>query len=162
MKHIIAGIDPGKHAAVACIDLDGKVVHLATGLFVGTEWLVGQIGRAGSPVVIASDKKRPDDTPKKIAAIFGAVLFSSDYDISVKRKHELARIHKVGTAHERDALSAAITAYNSYKNKLNQAGSFAKKNGIGDMDMVKAMVIKRYSMHEAITERMVSTAFKRT
>ena len=162
MKHIIAGVDPGKRAAVACIDLDCNVVHLATGMFVGVGWFVEHIARSGSPVVIASDRREPDDMPRKLAAIFGATLFASGYDISVKRKHEIARTYKVGSQHERDALSAAISAYNSYKNKLNQAEVFSRKNGLADSDMVKAMVIKRYSMHEAMNEKMVSSRSKRT
>lgn len=162
MKHIIVGVDSGKHAAVACIDLNGNVVHLATGLFAGVEWFVQQIQQAGVPVVIATDKRKPNETPSKLSAIFSAVMFTSGYDISVKRKQELARDKNVGSLHERDALSAAMTAYNSYRNKLNQAEVFARRNNIDDIDKVKAMVIKRYSMHEAATEKISAAKFKRT
>lgn len=162
MNHLIVGVDSGKKAAVACIDLSGNVVHLATGTFAGVEWFVDNIKNAGSPVIIASDKKRPNELPRKLSAIFGAVLFTSGSDISVKRKQEMTRRFRVSTLHERDALSAALTAYNAYQNKLNQARVFAERHNIEDQDNLKTMVIKRYSMHEAAREKMKIDRYKRT
>jgi len=161
MKHIIVGIDPGKRAAIACIGLDGRLIHASSGLFVGLGWLVSQINEVGTPVIIASDKKSPNETTVKLASIFNAVLFASGYDISVKRKQEMARPYELGNVHERDALSAALSAYNSYQNKMKQAEVFAARNGIADTDRIKAMVIKRYSMREAATEDMTAARFKR-
>ncbi len=36
------------------------------------------------------------------------------------------------------------------------------KNSTVDRDMAKAMAIKRYSMREAMNEKMVSSGFRRT
>ncbi len=162
MDHIIVGIDSGKRAAVACLNLDGRPVFISNGTFVGLEWFVEKIRCAGSPVIIASDKKKPNKLPAKLAAIFGAVLFSAGYDIDVKRKQEVARKYKISNLHERDAMSAAVAAYNSYRNKLDQAGVFAKENKLEDPDKIKAMVIKRYSMYEAKREKPTANRFKRT
>jgi uncharacterized protein len=161
MNHIIVGIDSGKRAAVACLDLSGKPVFIANGTFVGLEWFVDRIRTAGTPVIIASDKKKPNKLPAKLSAIFGAILFSAGYDISVQRKKEIARKYGISNLHERDAMSAAVAAYNSYKNKLNQAEVFAREHNIEDQDSLKTMVLKRYSMHEAATEKATTSAFKR-
>lgn len=113
------------------------------------------------PVIIASDKKRPSRLPAKLSAIFGAELFSAGYDIEVRKKQEVARKHGISNLHERDALGAAVAAYNFHRNKLEQAGAFAKEHKVEDPDMLKAMVIKRYSMHEAAREKITAEKFKR-
>lgn len=153
MNHIIVGIDSGKRAAVACLDLDGKLVYLSNGTFVGLDWFVEKIRSAGTPVIIASDKKKPNKLSAKLSAIFAAVLFSTGYDIDVKSKQELARKYKFSNLHERDAMSAAVAAYNAYENKLNQAQRYAKERSFEDVDKIKALVIKRYSIHEALEGR---------
>ncbi|MCL5100661.1 MAG: hypothetical protein M1122_01770 [Candidatus Marsarchaeota archaeon] len=52
--------------------------------------------------------------------------------------------------HERDAMSAAMSAYNKYANKINQAENMAKETGMSDVDTVKALVIKKHSVYEAL------------
>ncbi len=162
MNHIIVGVDPGKRAAVACLDLEGKPVYVGSGTFVGLEWFVERIRSAGTPVIIASDKKNPNKLSTKLSAIFGAILFSSNSDISVERKQEVARKYKLSILHERDAMSAAVAAYNSFQNKLNQAQVFARQHNVSDADQLKAMVFKRYSMHEAVSEKATVNKYKRT
>jgi predicted RNase H-like nuclease (RuvC/YqgF family) len=149
LKHIIAGIDPGKTAAIACLDLDGNVVRLATGRFAGLQWFVDTIAQTGSPVVIAGDKKRPDYLTEKLASIFDAVLFVPETDISVLKKKDLTH-HGFANPHERDALAAARTAYRAYAGKLRQAERLASSKS-AEADSIKAMVIKKYSVHEAVT-----------
>ena len=56
---------------------------------------------------------------------------------------------KVSNLHERDALTAAFTAYNSYSNKLNQVERMAREEGIDSIDEIKALVIKKSSFKEA-------------
>ena len=149
MKHIIVGVDTGKTAAIACLDLNGEVVRLSTGRFAGLQWFVDTITLTGSPVVIACDKKRPDSLVQKLASIFDAVLFVPETDISVLKKKDLAK-HNFSNLHERDALAAARTAYRAYAGKLRQAERLANL-GSAEPEKVKAMVIRKYSVHEAIT-----------
>ncbi|MCL5239705.1 MAG: DUF460 domain-containing protein [Candidatus Marsarchaeota archaeon] len=149
MKHLIVGIDPGKTAAVACLDLDGNVAKLATGRFAGLQWFVDEITKTGSPVVIAGDKRRPDSLVEKLASIFDAALFVPSTDISVEKKKGLTA-HGFANLHERDALAAARTAYRAYAGKLRQAERLAMRSN-AESEHVKAMVIKKYSVHEAVT-----------
>lgn len=151
MKHLIVGIDAGKTAAVACIDLDGNVVKLATGRFVGLDWFVDVIKSTGQPVMISGDKKKPNSLVEKLSTIFDAVLFVPGVDISVEKKKSVARV-KFENLHERDALAAAMIAYNAHAGKLRQAERQARESKTSaDADRVKAMVIKKYSVHEAIS-----------
>lgn len=162
MKHVIVGIDSGKRAAVACIDLNGKIVHINNGLFVSLDWYVDNIKLAGSPVIIAGDKRRAQRLLEKLSAIYNAVIYTPTTDISVKRKKEFLTGKTVANLHERDALSAALTAYNAYANKLNQAERYARERDVEDLDRVKALVIKRYSIHEALEGKEESRRFARS
>ncbi len=149
LRYIIAGVDPGKMSAIACLDLDGELVGLSTGRFAGLQWFVDSLRSAGSPVVLASDRKKPDRTVEKLASIFDAVLFAPENDISLERKRSMAGA-STSNPHERDALSAALTAYNAYAAKLRHAAKIAGESS-ASADRVKAMVIRKYSVHEAIS-----------
>ena len=153
MRHIIVGIDTGKTSAVACVDLQGGVVSMHVRPFADMKWYVDCMRSAGSPVVIASDKKKNNDTIAKLAAIFDAALYTPREDISVARKKEFARALNVANIHERDALSAAIFAYNSYSSKLKQAERLAKGESADEINRIKAMVIKKHSIREAMEQR---------
>ncbi|MDE1849282.1 MAG: DUF460 domain-containing protein [Candidatus Micrarchaeota archaeon] len=152
MKYTIIGIDSGKTVAVVSMSLDREVIGIDTGRFAGLDWFVDRIREKGMPVVIASDKKDAQSLVRRLAAIFNSVIFTPNADINVERKQELAQGYKVGNLHERDALSAAIVAYNSYVSKLKQAERAAREQNFGDVDRMKMLVIKRYSIHEALKE----------
>ncbi len=149
MRHIIVGIDTGKASSIAGVDLNGRVIGSITMKYVGIRWFVDKIKELGSPVIIATDKKRANQTVAKLAAIFDSVLFTPKYDISVEKKDTFLSNNNVSTLHERDALTAAITAYNAYSNKLNQIERMARKNNIEYIDEIKALVIKKSSFKEA-------------
>ncbi|MDE1855321.1 MAG: DUF460 domain-containing protein [Candidatus Micrarchaeota archaeon] len=151
MKHLIVGIDPGKTAALACIDLEGRVVKLSTQRFAGMQWFVDEIVSTGSPVIIAGDKRRPDSLVEKLASIFDAVLFVPSTDISVEKKQGLAD-RGFSNLHERDALAAARTAFRAYAGKLRQVERIANARN-AEADKIKALVIKKYSAHEALGNR---------
>jgi len=161
MNHIIVGIDTGKTSAIACMDLHGNITSLHTAKSLGIPWFVEKIRESGVPVVISGDKKRSQDTVRKLASIFNCVLFAPKEDIPVWRKNEELSTCKVNSIHERDALSAARAAYNKYSNKLGQAERLAKLSH-ADPDTVKAMVIRRYSVYEAINNKgRVNRFFKK-
>ncbi len=141
MNHIIIGINPGKTSALACISLDGKVLLLASSKNDGAEWFVEFAKNAGSPVMVACDKKRSTHMASKLASIFDAIIFNPSLDINLVRKRELARGITTGNFHERNALVSALNAYKRFENKLNQAGRYAQEN-LADNDLIKTMVLK--------------------
>ncbi len=161
MEHVIIGIDTGKTSAIACIDLYGNIKKLHTAKSSGIPWFVEKIRESGIPVVISSDKKKSQDTVRKLASIFNCVLFAPKEDIPVWKKNAELAMYKVNSIHERDALSAAKAAYNRYANKLWQAERLAKLSN-ADPDSVKAMVIRRYSVYEAVNKKdRVNRFFKK-
>ena len=148
MRHLIVGIDTGNTSAIACIDLNGLVVKTATARHVGLGWFVDAIKMAGSPVIIAGDKKKPDRIVSRLSAIFGAVLFIPSTNISIAKKRIIAK-EGFENLHERDAIAAARLAFNAYADKLRQTERLARcKNA--EAEEIKALVIKKQSVHEAI------------
>lgn len=151
MEHIIVGVDPGKTSAIACLSLDGKLissVHMTSG---GMPWILESIMAVGTPSIIATDRKIPGYTVRKINAAFNARLFSPPSDISIAEKKELARKAGIKDAHERDAYAAAVKAYRIHANKLNQAEHISRDRNVADIDRIKAKIIRKYSISEAIS-----------
>ncbi len=147
MRHLIVGIDPGKTTAIACLDLDGKLIMSVSREFSGIEWVISQISSVGVPSIIAIDKSNVNELVRRVNAAFNSRLFVPNEDIKGSRKRYLIKDKKLKNQHECDAYAAAIEAYNAFANKLKQVESKAKGK---DADEIKDRVINRCSMHEAI------------
>ncbi len=150
--HLIVGIDTGKTMAYTCLALDGRIVgvdHKASG---GTDWIIDQINKIGTPSIIACDKE-PNENARKIAAAFNARIFYPSKELSSLDKRLIAKPHGITNPHERDACAAAVKAYNVHVNKLKQADRAARMNNVKDPDSIKAKVIGRYSIEEAISNK---------
>ncbi len=147
--YIIVGVDTGKTSAIACLSLSGKYLFSAHKRDAGPNWIVGEIQKIGTPIVIANDKHNgKSDIIRKITASFNASLFLPNEDLSMKNKKLEARIMKIKNPHERDAYTSALNVYNKYANKLKQAERIAKEKDYKDINLLKAKVIKKYSINE--------------
>ncbi len=145
-KYAIFGIDPGATSAVCALDLNGTLIqcrHIKEG---GRENISLMINSIGIPSAIATDKMPAPDTVRKVAAGYNAILFVPSRELTENEKTALARGKGFENAHVRDAYSAAMTAYNSYANKLRQIDSL----GISNIDEVKHRVINGSTMFSAI------------
>jgi len=140
MKYLIVGVDPGSTVGIAILDLDGNVLGLRSKKGWSFSEVIEYIRSFGAPVLVATDRATPPEYVNKIKASFNAILYSPKEDMSVERKGSLVKDYKILNDHERDALSAAFEAYNSYKSKLK---NIEKRIPAGfDIDLAKAKVIK--------------------
>ncbi|AGK61525.1 hypothetical protein Asulf_01548 [Archaeoglobus sulfaticallidus PM70-1] len=140
VRHLIVGIDPGSTVGVAVLDLDGKVLGVRSKKGWSFSEVIEYILSFGKPVIVATDKSNAPEYVSKVRSAFNAIIYTPRDDMSVERKIQLTRGYKVFNDHERDALSSAIEAFNSYKNKLM---NIEKRMPAGyDLDAVKAGVIK--------------------
>ncbi len=140
LRYTIVGVDPGATTGVAVIDLSGNLIEVTS----KKGWKAGEvieyISSLGKPVVVATDKSNPPEFVQKIKASFNAVLYAPREDISVEKKKNLTAKFKLLNDHERDALAAAIDAFNSYKNKLRNV---ERRVPAGmDSDRIKAEIIR--------------------
>jgi hypothetical protein len=153
--HLIVGIDTGKTVAYACLDLNGRLVSSSHASSAGQDWLIDSIGRLGIPSIVACDRE-PNDIVRKICASFNAKLYYPGKEISIDDKSEMAKPHGITNPHERDACAAATKAYKAYNNKLRQAERIAKEGKVNEIDTIKAKVIGKYSIEEAISNKEVN------
>jgi predicted RNase H-like nuclease (RuvC/YqgF family) len=108
---------------------------------------VSYIREKGKPVVVATDVVPPPATVEKIKRSFKATLFVPNERIAVEEKVKLARPYGYGNDHERDALAAAVKAYNAYKNKFAQIDRKVPAHMTGD---VKAMAVGGKTIDAAV------------
>ena len=146
-EHIIVGVDPGTTIGVAALNLDGELVGLVSSRVMSVPDIVSYIREKGKPVVVATDVVPPPATVEKIKRSFKATLFVPNERIAVDEKVKLARPYGYGNDHERDALAAAVKAYNAYKNKFAQIDRKAPAHMTND---VKAMAVGGKAIDAAI------------
>ncbi len=147
-RYLIAGIDPGTTTAVAALDLDGNLLHLASSRQMNMGDVVESLFRVGKPLIIASDVQEMPYSVEKIRRAFSAVAYTPKQDVSVETKIELTTSFAYGNDHERDALSAALDAYRQYRHKFQ---NLLKRIPPGhDLDEVRARVIRGQSLDQVI------------
>lgn len=151
--YIIVGIDPGKTCGLACLNLEGKLIYKDHKTFGGADWLISTISNIGTPVITASDKPEASLLVKKINTAFNARLFRPEKDFKITEKREAAKGIGIKDPHERDAYTAAISAYNAYANKFKQIEHIAHQHNYVNVDEIKAKVIDKYSVKEALENK---------
>jgi|Deesub1362A_J573_1020465.scaffolds.fasta_scaffold00363_26 hypothetical protein len=150
--YTIVGVDPGTTTAVAVLDLNGRLLGVKSKKNWSTGEVIDYITSFGKPVVVATDRKNPPEFVAKLKASFQAVLYAPKEDMSVeKKKSMVSGACGALNDHERDAVAAAMEAYNSYKNKLMNV---EKRIPSGfDADEIKAGIIRGFPLKELISEK---------
>ena len=147
-RYLIVGIDPGTTTAVAAVDLDGNLLHLASSRQMNMGDVVESLYRVGKPIIIASDVQEMPYSVEKIRRAFSAVSYTPKQDVSVETKIELTSQFQYANDHERDALSAALDAYRQYRHRFQ---NLIKRIPPGhDLDEVRARVIRGQSLDQVI------------
>jgi uncharacterized protein len=154
-RYLIVGIDPGTTTAVAALDLDGNLLHLASSRQMNMGDVVESLYRVGKPLIIASDVQEMPYSVEKIRRAFSAVAYTPKQDVSVESKVELTAAFSYGNDHERDALSAALDAYRQYRHKFQ---NLLKRIPPGhDLDEVRARVIRGQSLDQVLGDMNATT-----
>lgn len=130
-RYLIVGIDPGTTFGIAALDLDGNPVYLAS-----------------TRLFSAADKAEMPFGVEKIRRAFSAVARNPKKDILIREKYVLAVGSDFKKDHERDSLSAAMYAYQAYKNKFE---SILRRAPAGvDMDELRAQIVRGLSLEQAL------------
>lgn len=149
-RYLIVGIDPGTTTAVAALDLDGNLLHLASSRQMDMSAVTESLYKVGKPLIIASDVQDMPYSVEKIRRAFSAIAFSPKQDMSVGTKMEMTEPFSYANDHERDALSAALEAYRQYRNKFM---NLARRVPPGhDLDEVRARVIRGQSLEQVLID----------
>lgn len=155
-KRTIVGIDPGSTSAIAVLDTKGGLRELESKKHMGDEEIIRKVSEAGKPVLVATDKGKVPSTVEEVATNFGAKVFTPDDDLSVHGKKELTRNMDYENLHERDALAAALNAYNSFKDKFKNIEARMDELNIQDLaPEVKEAVVTGEARNVAEAVEMV-------
>ena len=146
--YLIAGIDPGTTTAIAALDLDGNLLLLESSRQISMSGVIEALYRVGKPLIIASDVHDMPFSVEKIRRAFNAVAHTPRQDMSVEAKHALTSGYVYQNDHERDALSAALEAFRTYRNKFQ---SLQKRVPPGyELDEVRAGIVRGQSVEQVI------------
>ncbi len=120
--HVIVGIDPGTTTAVAVLDLDGTPLDVYSTRTADTadviEWLVER----GRPVIIAADVTPMPETVDQFRRSFDAAGWTPESDLPVDEKLHRTESVAYENDHERDALAAALSAYDDHADQFARIG----------------------------------------
>ncbi|MFC5278317.1 DUF460 domain-containing protein [Halorubrum rubrum] len=117
---VIVGIDPGTTTAAAVVGLDGTVHALYSSRTADTaevtEWVIEQ----GRPILVAADVEPMPETVEKFRRSFDAAGWRPTTDLPVDEKLHRTREASYGNDHERDALAAALYAYDAHEDQFER------------------------------------------
>ena len=121
--HVLVGMDPGTTTAVAIVGLDGEVLDVYStrtdDAAAVTEWIVER----GRPVVVAADVEPMPNTVEKLRRSFDAAGWIPGSDLPVDEKQHRTREAAYDNDHERDALAAALYAYDDHEDQIDRIAS---------------------------------------
>ena len=153
-KFTIVGIDPGTTVGIAILSLDGDLLYLKSFRGIAPDEVVKLIAEYGKPAVIASDVTPMPGSVEKIRRSFNAVPASPGIEVSAEEKIALGKSFGYSNDHERDALTAALLTYRSYKNVFSRIEKKAPQNA--DLELIKFHVIRGVSIEAAIEKARTS------
>jgi predicted RNase H-like nuclease (RuvC/YqgF family) len=153
-KFTIVGVDPGTTVGIAILSLDGDLLYLKSFRGIAPDEVVKLIAEYGKPAVIASDVTPMPGSVEKIRRSFNAVPASPGIEVSAEEKIALGKTFGYSNDHERDALTAALLTYRSYKNIFTRIEKKAPENV--DLELIKLNVIRGDSIETAIEKVRVS------
>jgi uncharacterized protein len=154
--YIIVGLDPGTTTGIAVLNLSGELVDLTSSRGLSSSDVIEWIAARGRSLLVATDVFPTPGGVEKVKRAFNAVLYSPGGDIPAEEKIALGKEFGYKNDHERDALAAAISAFKKYKNKFLLVEK--KSPPEIDPDEVKALVVRGYSIENAIAEFVPTSA----
>ncbi len=140
---IVVGLDPGITTGIAIFSLKGELKEVFSKKGMSKPEIVRFILSRGSPVVIATDKKKIPKLVEEIASALAVPVFSPEEDLKVKEKNELAKELKPKSSHERDAIAAGLYFFKKHKRKFREIERTLESMGLEmHIDRVKELLIK--------------------
>jgi predicted RNase H-like nuclease (RuvC/YqgF family) len=118
--HVLVGVDPGTTTAVAILDLDGEVLDVLSTRTADTADIVEWIVERGRPLVVAADVTPMPETVEQVRRSFDAAGWTPPSDLPIDEKQHRTREHAYDNDHERDAMAAALEAYDDHADQFRR------------------------------------------
>ncbi|PSQ37706.1 DUF460 domain-containing protein [Halobacteriales archaeon SW_10_66_29] len=149
-EHVIVGIDPGTTTAVAVLGLEGEVLDVLSTRTADTAAVIEWIVERGRPLLVAADVTPMPGTVEKIRRSFDAAGWTPDRDLPVDVKKHRTREVGYDNDHERDAIAAALGAYDAHVDQFERVA--AKVPPRQELGTVLSRVIADEESVEAVLE----------
>ncbi|MFB6113133.1 MAG: DUF460 domain-containing protein [Halodesulfurarchaeum sp.] len=146
---VFVGIDPGTTTAVGMVDLGGSPLDTWSSRTADTADVIEWIIERGQPVLVAADVTPMPETVEKIRRSFEAAGWTPDTDLPVDEKLHRTRDAGTDNDHERDALAAALFAYDDHASQIERIVSKVPR------DLDRGRVVGRVLAEDAPVERVV-------
>jgi len=118
--HVIVGIDPGTTTAAAVVGLDGSVFDVFSTRTEDTAGVIEWLIERGRPLVVAADVTPMPETVEKFRRSFDAAGWTPAKDLPVDEKLHRTRAVEYDNDHERDALAAALFAFDAHTEQFER------------------------------------------
>jgi len=156
-RKLIVGVDPGVTCGLAVLSLSGELIKVKSQRSLKQPDLIAELVSLGDPIIIAVDVQSPPQLAERIARNFGALLFTPPTFLPVGSKKRLVQDYairhqvKLDDQHQKDALAAALKAFNCYKNKFSQLEAHIR--GVKEhipLDEARGLIVQGINIAEAI------------
>ena len=152
--HVVVGVDPGTTTAVTVVGLDGTVLDVLSTRTADTAAVIEWVVERGRPIVVAADVTPMPNTVEKIRRSFDAAGWTPNGDLPVDEKQHRTRDEGYENDHERDALAAALFAFDDHEDQFERIAS--KTPPRHDSGEVTARVVRGDESVEAVVEDLTS------
>jgi len=149
---VIVGIDPGTTTAVAVVGLDGRVLDVHSTRTADTAAVIEWLIERGRPSLVAADVQPMPETVEKFRRSFDAAGWAPASDIPVDEKLHRTRDIDYENDHERDALAAALFAFDDHEDQFERISR--KVPADVDREEVIARVLTSEESVEAVLREM--------
>jgi hypothetical protein len=146
--HVIVGVDPGTTTAVAIVGLDGEVLDVISTRTADTAAVIEWIIERGRPMLVAADVTPMPETVEKLRRSFDAAAWVPETDLPVDEKQHRTREEGYDNDHERDAMAAALYAFDAHEDQLDRIAR--KTPPQQDLGTIAARVIANEESVEAV------------
>jgi len=121
--HVVVGVDPGTTTAIAVVGLDGEVLDVHSTRTADTAAVIEWIIERGRPIVVAADVTPMPETVEKLRRSFDAAGWTPERDLPVDEKLHRTREEPYDNDHERDALAAALEAFDDHEDQFERVAA---------------------------------------
>ena len=126
---LIVGIDPGITAAYAALNTRGELVKLKSEKHLNLNTIVNELTQAGRIIAVGTDVKYSPKFVEKFCSRLSAKLISPKEDMKIGYKKRLAENFRHHDDHQRDAIAAALFAFNELRPLLKKIDFVLKREG---------------------------------
>ncbi len=152
---VIVGIDPGTTTAAAVVGLEGEVLDVLSTRTADTAAIIEWIIERGRPIIVGADVTPMPETVEKIRRSFDAAGWVPSRDLPVDVKKHRTRETGYDNDHERDAIAAALGAYDAHSDQFDRIA--AKVPPRQDLGTVIARVVADEESVEAVLADLTDT-----